>query len=577
MGTAADKAVTDRSPEELGVLNGLTRHDQPVVSTARKTGGDGQREQDCATCRVVEVLANIASRRPIGVLAALLLAFAILQLWLPLRTAIQIGDDEGFELAKATLCLHGHNLYTEVWNDQPPLHTFLISQILKHLSPSIVGPRLVTSLSAALLLTSIFIISLRINGWVVAALTTALLIASPGFIELSSSCMLEIPALAPAVAALGVLLVAGQTKRHTAEVLSGILFGLAFQVKLVNVVLLPLAALIIWMQHRKPTAPHDVAQPSADTSRAVESRRVGNAGQDRSSVEIRRWFPANITASLLILTASLTVSFAAIDYGIDRGAFLLHFQQSWVSHFAPTKSFEYGSPTEHSFDWSILIKNWDATLPAIFGLILSVRQRCKRPAAILPVAWLALTLLVFAKHKPWWTYYYVHNAIPLCWCAAIGVAAMAQSIHRRRRGLALAVAAFGIAVVSWLGARLYLQISGVRHAPRTYSSLVLRELGRLKPLARFIYTDQTVYSFHSGIPLPPDLAVLPLKRFWSGDMTNARLAAEISEVKPEVILLRNDTREVPFQDLIDAEYRVVYQDTDHRLYTKKLLAKAAGY
>ena len=50
--------------------------------------------------------------------------------------------------------------------------------------------------------------------------------------------------LAPAVAALALLMIAGQTKRHIAEVLSGILFGITFQVKLVNVILLQLAALI---------------------------------------------------------------------------------------------------------------------------------------------------------------------------------------------------------------------------------------------------------------------------------------------------------------------------------------------
>jgi len=128
-----------------------------------------------------------------------------------------------------------------------------------------------------------------------------------------------------------------------------------------------------------------------------------------------------------------------------------------------------------------------------------------------------------------------------------------------------------------MGARVYLQISGIRHSPQTYSSLVLGEIERLKPFARFIYTDESIYSFHARIPLPPDLAVLSLKRFWSGDMTNARVAEEMGTIKPEVILLRNDTRAVPFQELLDAEYRVVYQDTDHRLYTKKALAKQAGY
>src|ERR1041384_4538691 len=135
-----------------------------------------------------------------GILVSLLLAFVLLQCGLPLRTAIKIGADEDFELAKATLSLKGYHFYTEVWNDQPLLHTFLITQFLKRLSPSVLGPRLVTSAFAILLLTSLFFISLRISGLLVAALATGLLIVSPGFLELSSSCMVEVPGLAPAVA-----------------------------------------------------------------------------------------------------------------------------------------------------------------------------------------------------------------------------------------------------------------------------------------------------------------------------------------------------------------------------------------
>jgi hypothetical protein len=47
----------------------------------------------------------------------------------------------------------------------------------------------------------------------------------------------------------------------------------------------------------------------------------------------------------------------------------------------------------------------------------------------------------------------------------------------------------------------------------------------------------TLYSFHSSIPLPPNLAVVMLKRLWSGDMTNDRIAAELREFKPGLILL----------------------------------------
>src|SRR6266487_3582078 len=58
--------------------------------------------------------------RPAIVLVLILFVFVLLQCLLPLRTAIKIGADEEFELAKATLCLKGYELYTEIWNDQPP-------------------------------------------------------------------------------------------------------------------------------------------------------------------------------------------------------------------------------------------------------------------------------------------------------------------------------------------------------------------------------------------------------------------------------------------------------------------------
>jgi hypothetical protein len=51
-----------------------------------------------------------------------------------MREAVQIGADEGFELPKATLVINGHPLYSEVWDDQPPLHTHLVAWTLRHVS-----------------------------------------------------------------------------------------------------------------------------------------------------------------------------------------------------------------------------------------------------------------------------------------------------------------------------------------------------------------------------------------------------------------------------------------------------------
>ena len=169
----------------------------------------------------------------------------MLECFVPLRTAVQIGADEGFEVAKATLCLKGHRLYTEIWNDQPPLHTFLVTQTLARLSPSILGPRLITIAFSMVLIASLFLAALRVNGLAVATIMATLVLGSPGFVELSSSCMLEIPALATAIAAVCLLVVAPPGKWRLKEIACGFLFGAAVLMKLVPVILMGLLPLIL--------------------------------------------------------------------------------------------------------------------------------------------------------------------------------------------------------------------------------------------------------------------------------------------------------------------------------------------
>lgn len=476
------------------------------------------------------------------VLAALgmvIFIFLLCQALLPLSTAIRIGGDEGFELSKALLCVKGHHLYSEIWNDQPPLHTFLLTQVLKHVSPSILYPRLLTTAFAILLLAALFLLAWRVNGLATAAIATALLVASPGFLSLASSCMLEIPALATAVAALSVLVNFRSDKWPSSELIAGAMFGLAMEIKLVPAVLLPLAGFIIWLNHsQRPTS-------------------------------IRQIF-----RFLSIFFTTLIFAFVAADWLIDRGAYLAHFKQSWISHFTPTKSFEYGSPADHPFDWKILLRNWDATIPAVLGIIYCIRLRNSRARLIVPTVWLAFVLLVFGSHTPWWSYYYVHIAIPLCWCAAIGIVQAFDKVRLRKFFVAIPTT-FLLCALPWMFARVYLQITTIRNSPQTYTALVLKEVSRYKPFTEFIWADEPVYSFHTRIPLPPDLAVLMLKRLWSGDMTNAKITAELETIKPGIMILNSDTRLRPYGKLLQTQYRLVYDDGSVRLYVEKALISKA--
>jgi hypothetical protein len=616
-------------------------------------------------------------RKYTWVLLALILSFLAIESFVPMRTAVQIGADEGFELAKATLCVHGHRLYTEIWNDQPPLHTFLVTEILKHASGSVLGPRLLTVAFSVLLLIAVFSIVRRVSGPLAASLTTAMIIMSPGFIELSSSCMLEIPALATALGAIALLcgkkvILQEETKgtkeensrstqpsppghahincgpasrRYGLLVVAGVVFGLALQMKLVPIIYLPVAGLIVLLQE----------------------------WGERSRVN-------RVVLQVGLFGIGLVVGYLGSDLLIERGAYLTHFQQSWKSHFGTVKaSPEYGSPSEHPFDWSVLVKNWDVTVPAIIGafvLIRGLRKVCTHPrrnesggkelaltpalspkemeragatpdaqfaraslrmnavrngrrrmdertgqandastspggdrrsegelssyaALIVPLAWLALTFAVFGFHKPWWAYYYLHTAIPLCWCAGIGIAfligrvrgAKPEKSHEaaagrrgnpqartpalRRLGAAVALAAFGICSVGWMGARVYLQVANLRRAPQVENSPVITQMNRFKPFTDWLYADKPVYSFQADIPMVPSLAVMPVKRLWSGELNNEGIRRELVKSKPGLIVLLNDGRDVPFKDLLDAEYQMVYMDSDNRMYALKGIARKA--
>jgi hypothetical protein len=126
-----------------------------------------------------------------------------------------------------------------------------------------------------------------------------------------------------------------------------------------------------------------------------------------------------------------------------------------------------------------------------------------------------------------------------------------------------------------MGTRVYLQVMGIRKSPRIYTTLALNQIERYKPFTHWIYVDKPIYSFYGDIPLPPRLAVLATKRFWAGEMTNARLVEELTAYKPELIVRNNDGREVPFQDLLQTEYRLVYEDGADRLYAHRTVVRKA--
>lgn len=556
-------------------------------------------------------------------LVALLAAFISVTVLLRLATTVEIGADEGIELAKAHLSLKGFRLYSQVWSDQPPLYTFVLAAVMRTGAQSILAARVVTICCSCALLASVFLAAWKCGRPLVGMLATAALVLSPVFIPLSASVMLEIPALAPAVAGLAILIGAPASRPRAAASASGVLFGVALLTKLVPAVILPVAIFIIYARTLEPAKSQDCC---------TQPRLLATAA-----------------ASIALLFTAVAITFFGLDLVLEQGGFLRHFGQTWHSHFGGLKTLEYGSPRDFPFGWSVLLKHWDTSVPALAGVAVclgrvprwpsgavSAQQKSPRGGPsekklrgasmlaarwftmdVVPVLWLALSLLVFGLHRPWWSYYYVHTAIPLCWCGAIGLAWAWQAVletvemqtapegwaHKKSRSRRVgggklctrsrqggtkgpsalprmrggrwaigALSLFTVCAATWGVGRVFLEVQSVRNSPQIPGSLVLSEMARYKPFTKWLYTDDPIYSFHSGIPLPPDLAVVMLKRLWSGEMTKARLAAEVRQYCPGLILLRTGTDRAPFQDFLHSDYRLVYYDDAHRLYAHKSIS-----
>src|SRR5438034_182075 len=74
----------------------------------------------------------------------------------PLRTAFELNVCEGWEMMKGFLFSLGYAPSKEMWNDQPPLHTFFLGILFRILGPTAYVARLLQVAFATLLVWSLY-------------------------------------------------------------------------------------------------------------------------------------------------------------------------------------------------------------------------------------------------------------------------------------------------------------------------------------------------------------------------------------------------------------------------------------
>jgi hypothetical protein len=497
-------------------------------------------------------------------------AVLFVYLLLPLGTAFEFGGDEGFELMKGFLCSKGYALYKDIWSDQPPAFTMLLSAAFKTWGPSILVARLIAAAFGTVLFAAFYRLVSQRSGLWAGFLGTFFLLASPAVLQLSVSVMKEVPAIGTGLASACLLFEwsrrvqenRSQGENHSEArdsgspgwgwlVASGLVMGLAVQIKVTVLVLLPVMLVEI----------------------ALARYRDDTRG--KAAADMLKWTAVGLATFVVV---GLIWGFEGLWAG-------------WKANFGAHSAAGWGSPHDFPLPGGIFLDHAEVVLAAGLGLVLVVRQRRLREMAF-PIVLLVSALAIHIPHRPWWNYYYLHFAVPFAWLAGQGVSEVIKAasilLSGARQGAGLSAAktkkksplsgnsrssrlrggaarqggeeregsrSFGSAV--WKGAaacalaglalvrseaRLESGVRELRRRPRVSESTLVAKMKEYARRTRWVYARPVIYAFHAGVPVPPELAVVTLKRLWSNQISRTEIIETCARYDVEQILL--ETAEV---------------------------------
>ncbi len=469
-------------------------------------------------------------------------AYLLIILQLPLGTAFQLGNDEGFEVIKPFLCSKGYNLYTEIWNDQPPVFTVILTAAFRICGDSIMTARLVSVALGLMLIATFYELVRRRSGTWAAVFGTFFLVASPSVLLLSVSVMLEGPAVGTALLA-ALLTFQWRKSRHRLWLLaSGAAMALALQIKLT-------AALV---------APALLSELLLLSAADVGKSRIRTA-----------------LVHTLVWGASLIAVFVLIGLTFGKGSL----KTSWESHTGAAFDSEFGRPEDHKFDPRLLRSHIECVVAAVVATIVATSR--KRLSEIsFPLVLLLTVSAVHAVHRPWWNYYYLHLAVPLAWLTGWIVNEMLQRIltsypkgwlrlasARTWRMLALCILV--AAPIARSERRLEDTIRNLRQRETVSANPIVEKMRQYAGRAKWVYSDSGIYPFHARLLVPPELAIVMPKRFWSGQITTQQIVETCKRYQTEMLVLPVYTARPEWKVLLDAEYSLVTTDNKYLLYVAK--------
>ncbi len=477
----------------------------------------------------------------------------------PITKTFEMDYDEGFNLIKSLLYSQGFSLYSEIWNDQPPIFTVILSGWFKLFGQSIFAARLLVLLFSSVLILSFYQIVRRELGNIPAIASTFILFTSWLFIRLNISVMIGLPSLSMAMLAIYFLSIYQNFNNSLTQnvgikdykkshyywllVFSGILFALSLQIKLFTIFLSPLLILYL-LDYQLP--------------------------KTKNLSELWEYIKP-----LCIWLISIVIVYLAIGIYFRQ---IFNHKQVLLTHFNQTQDTNLGIFDNFKALQQMMSQDYDYLFLALIGIWVIWTRKSKN--GLLPITWLGTVFLILSIHKPIWYHYYPLLSIPIAWLSAYAIALFVDFVKQDKyrkfnfqkiklKNLRLVGINQLITTILISGIWGFLMILIIITPPNSHGTVPRnREIIQLvlqhKHNTKWLFTDRPIYAFYAGLKVPPEIAVMSYKRINSGDITTQKLLEILQKYHPEQIVLARWTSQIKadtkIMDYLTANYLQTYSD-----------------
>lgn len=478
------------------------------------------------------------------------LTIMVMVLYFPLRGIFRFSMDEGLALMAGMLMERGHPLYSQIWNDQPPLFFHLMAGLFPIFGFDVGGYRLVILVLSATLLWAAFQFLSMVWGKWIGVIGVILLLLLPKYLVLSLSVMAGLPAVTLAMLSLLALTRWHSCSKRVWLVVSALLLALSVLTKLFTGFLAPVFLIGILI---------------AGYSRSKDSHSW-------MTILIPPFIWGAVFAGAALL---LTLSLVGIE----------HTPQLILNHLT-AREVEAFQPLSLTISFHLR-----AVLPqmllAIIGTGYSVYVR--RWLTLYLSAWMVAAYVLLAGHAPVWDHQQVLVTIPAAMLAAIAtgegigylyrVVKQGDSIHlekERTPGLLAVAAAVGIILLVFTfrapaALQLLSPLPSLSHNGLNLDEdqeQVLSIMRDYAPQTELVVSDQLMFPFRTRLPVPPKLAFFTSKRVETGELTEEEIIQTISRETPEQVLLSR----FPYPAVnayLERDYEQMYARGNLKLYVRK--------